>query len=44
MTTSAIDFDAVSLAETQFSFALGVAVTLHKPDLLMPYQQLCWLS
>ena len=34
MTTFAIDFDATSLAETQFSFAEGVAtLTLHNPDL-----------
>ena len=34
MTTFAIDFDAASLAETQFSFAEGVAtLTLHNPAL-----------
>lgn len=34
MTTFAIDFDATSLAETQFEFAQGVAIlTLNKPDL-----------
>jgi|TARA_B110000971_G_scaffold100966_1_gene103865 2-(1,2-epoxy-1,2-dihydrophenyl)acetyl-CoA isomerase len=34
MTTFAIDFDTTSLAETQFTFADGVAtLTLHKPDL-----------
>jgi 2-(1,2-epoxy-1,2-dihydrophenyl)acetyl-CoA isomerase len=34
MTTLAIDFDVESLAETQFSFADGVAtLTLHKPEL-----------
>ena len=32
MTKSAIDFDAISLAEPLFSFALGVAITLDQPD------------